>query len=219
MRLRNGSASLVLSTLIAAAASCARAPEPIPAVSEEPLHRLVGILDYIGADYSAAVSDGRIVDTLEHKEQISFARAAREIAASLEEPLAPEIQSQLDELERLCEAAAPVSSVTTLTRSARRQLVETFGLIQSPFALPSAENGARLYEAQCASCHGLNGVPPPEKIAELVQKRRAVGSLPAPDGPQRSTNVSTFAVISGTRTRPGCSAAHKHDRVGRFFAS
>lgn len=207
----------ILSMLLLVAAGCTAHPPPVQAGSEEPLHRLVAILDYIGADYPAAVSEGRILDKLEFEEQIAFARAARDIAAGLDSPLPLELQSQLAELERLCESAAPVTVVAELTKTARRGLVEAFGLVQSPVAPPSAENGAGLYRTHCASCHGVHGIPPPEKAAELKPPPRALSQREVLDSlsPYRVYNALTFG-IEGT-AMPSFHALKPADRWDLAF--
>ncbi len=176
----------------------AAAPAGTAEQGDQDLHRLVAILDYIGADYGAAVAGDGVIDPFEHREQIAFARAARKIAQDRGD-LPPGTDERLAELERLCAEAAPASEVTAITRSARRMIVEAFGLVQSPAAPPSRADGARLYESHCARCHGSDGVPPPEKVAELVPPPRALSdrSVLDPLSPYRVYNALSFG-IEGT---------------------
>ena len=198
--------------------ACVQARGETQAVSSDtPVHRLVGILDYIGADYSGAVRDGRVIDSFEHQEQIAFAGSALAIASDPASGVPVEIAGALRDLEDLCRQAAPAGLVQEKTRGIRRLLIERFGLIQSPDLPPSLARGAALYASHCAACHGAAGDPPGDVSERLkppprrLSEREVLGPL----SPYRVYNALAFGV-EGT-AMPSFDALAAKDRWDLSF--
>lgn len=174
-------------------------PHVPPVPDEEALHRLVGILDYVAADYPVAVADGVVVDDFEHKEQLAFGDAALEIVRSLGDAAPPGLAGEMEAIQALVRDRADAGRVRGASVAARRRIVDAFGLALSPAAPPSRDDGERLFRTHCAVCHGLAGAPPPEKVAELkppprrLSDRGVLGAL----SPYRAFNALTFG-IEGT---------------------
>ncbi len=179
-----------------AAAQVAAASDVSAPPDEAPLHRLVAILDYVASDYPGAVKDGRIVSVSEHEEQVTFAQNALDISRSLSGPGASDLSQVLVELVAACRAAAPAEKVQALARSARHQVVDRYGLVQSPAGPPSLEHGAKLFQTNCAVCHGAAGFPPQDKLEQLKPPPRTLAdrSVVAPLSPYRVFNDLAFGV-------------------------
>lgn len=186
--------------LLAALPACERAHgESLLPGGESPAHRIVAILDYIGADYAGAVGEEGVLDEFEHREQVAFAGSARAIAADAAPDIDPEIVEALEGLEEMCRRAEPPAAVKTRTREIRRRLVETFGLIQSPDFPPSLSRGRSLYATRCVACHGPDGRPPADIESRLKPPPRRLSDpeVLAALSPYRVYNALSFG-IEGT---------------------
>ena len=120
----------------------------------EAAHRAVGLFEYIGADYSAAIRDGDVIDEFEYKEMQTLADDARDLVG---EKAGEPLQSKLDALEEAIDEKAPPSRVVSLARSAEQLVVRSYGIALHPEQAPDFENGHRLYAQNCTSCHGKEG--------------------------------------------------------------
>src|SRR5687768_16104395 len=74
---------VALALLVTACSSPAPPPAPPGASQEDEIRRFGAILDYVAADYAAAVVDGKIVDQGEYDEQIVFLKDAVALSAKL----------------------------------------------------------------------------------------------------------------------------------------
>jgi high-affinity iron transporter len=164
-------------------------------------HRLVGLLDYIGADYSAAIEDGQVINDFEYREMHTLSDDARSLAKGAETTPAALTQT-LEELDALIAEKASPEEVGETARQARRIVVEHFDVSLSPTQAPSLERGRKLYAANCTVCHGTDGAadvpgaadmePTPTDFTEA--DTRAVLS------PYRAFNTVTYGV-EGTPMR------------------
>lgn len=178
---------------------------PIPSVSEAAkgaestadAARSVQLLDYIAADYPGAVADGKVLDEFEYAEQVEFAGSIESILAGLDAPAAAE-QAVAALLAAVHSKEAP-SAIAMHAAAARAALVDRFGLVQTPEALPDFAKGKALYEEQCARCHASDGSgeTPLAKTFEVAPARFRDPALLAGLSPFRVFSNVTFG-LDGT---------------------
>lgn len=155
------SRALVLVLFAAFTGGCtARAPAggPADATVAEQVRRLGSILDYVAADYPAAVADGQVVNQLEYDEQLVFLDDAARMAAEL--PAAddaPDIAAAIAAIRAQVARKAAPEAVAEAARALRTQVMDGYGVVVAPAATPSLEQGRQLYAVHCASCHGADG--------------------------------------------------------------
>ncbi|HKE01321.1 MAG TPA: cytochrome c/FTR1 family iron permease [Planctomycetota bacterium] len=163
---------------------------------ERDVHHLLGILDYLSADYAGAVDRGRVVSAPEYEEQRAFAEEALSVARSLAGDGHPAYVEAAERVKERVDAKADAADVRAEASSVRREVLATFDVRCVPDARPSFERGRELYGKTCAVCHAETGdaktpraetlEPPP--LSFLGKKGREALS------PYRAFNVSTFGV-------------------------
>ncbi|HZA13210.1 MAG TPA: FTR1 family protein [Myxococcaceae bacterium] len=116
-------------------------------------HRLVGILQYLEADYPAALASG---SDFEMKEQNAFIDEAMAQAQALGDPGSPFVR-RLESLRARIRAGEDPAGVQRDCRQLIEDLVATAGLVRSPRHTPSLDRGRTLYGQLCASCHAADG--------------------------------------------------------------
>lgn len=167
--------------LLTVVSSHADAPEPA-------VRQLWQLIDYVGVDYSGAVSNGTVVSAAEYAEIDEFATRALEQARQL--PDAAGKAELLTAAQRLREAVTRKEEpklVAELARRAAGLLLAAYPVPVAPRKLPEIRLGQTLYQAQCASCHGASGngdgpLAPsldPKPIAFTDRERAATRSLMA----------------------------------------
>jgi high-affinity iron transporter len=155
---------LILSLLLAA---------PLAAADEgasegRTWHRLVGILQYLQADYPAAVESK---SDFELAEQRSFIAEATEAARELG-PRGEAFLPRLRELKVRVDKAEDPEGVSRDCGALVEDLVLAGGLARSPRTPPDLARGAQVFQQNCVACHGPDGraqVP----IAETMEPRPA----------------------------------------------
>lgn len=123
--------------------------------------QLVKIVDYIGADYSGAVADGKIISDFEYEEISQFQKSAQEkLELLLEKESDAEAQQLKENMSKLGESVeqkrAPVE-VAALAKQIREKLIVRFNISIAPSSAPSFSSGKKLFAANCAACHGETG--------------------------------------------------------------
>jgi len=142
--------------LAATTLGSAAAPAAAPASAGDAAARLVYLLEYVGSDYENAVRDGQVVDMAEYGEVLRFTKELiRAYGARADR--APAVTAGLADLHKLLLARAPADQVFTVTRKLLPALERSVGGAARPAAAPSSSNGRRLYESDCAPCHGESG--------------------------------------------------------------
>jgi high-affinity iron transporter len=128
--------------------------DPAPLV-----RRIAGTAQLAAQEYRLGVSGGRVVAQAEVDEARLFLEEAKKSAASLPEGAAPATVASLDSMLRFVATLAPADSVSARARGLAAGLAERFGVVLDvlPRATPSLARGAEIYQANCASCHGVTG--------------------------------------------------------------
>ena len=155
-------------------------------------HRLVGILQYLQADYPAAVESR---SDFELAEQRSFIAEATEAAHELGRR-GETFVVRLEAIQKRVDKAEDPEGVSRDCGELVEDLVLAGGLARSPRVTPDLTLGAKLYQESCAACHGVDGkarVP----IAETMEPRPA--NFQDPDvmsgiTPYKAFNTTGFGV-------------------------
>ncbi|SQG00910.1 cytochrome c, class I:Iron permease FTR1 [Paucimonas lemoignei] len=134
-------------------------------------------LDYVGADYPAAVADGKVVNESRYQAQIDALKALQGQIVALP------ARSERDELEKgildLADAVSRKQDGPVVTRQARQlgaRLAVAYEVSQAPVITPDPTRGAPLYAQHCSVCHGDAGAgdgpagiglePPPSNLRD-----------------------------------------------------
>ena len=133
--------------LAPACASASASPETV-----------VHLLDYIGVDYPQFVHEGKVLDEAEYKEQQEFSRQVITVLhASPEIPRRSALLQSAAVLATRIDERVAGDEVARLASGLRWQVIQAYGLVVAPRQAPDLALGAKLYAAQCASCHGAQG--------------------------------------------------------------
>ncbi len=158
------------------------------------VRRLASILDYVAADYPAAVADGKVVNDGEYREQIAFLDDAQALARKIEGGAA--FDADLARLQYLVDAKAAAGEVAAGSRALRRRVLDAYGVILAPSVPPSRERAAELYATNCVRCHGPAGGGDGTEAARLDPRPRSFRdpAVMAELHPARAFNALTDGV-------------------------
>jgi high-affinity iron transporter len=171
------------------------------------LRQVVGVLDYVAADYAGAVADdGTVRDQDEYEEQLSLAADAVALARRAGIGDHDPVMAGLRALDALLRDRRPGPEVLAACREVRDAVVRGHGLRLEPGAPPDRERGRALYaSAGCVACHGERGdgrgpaavatsmEPPP---ASFIDPERARGM-----SPNRAFYAISFGIAGTQMTR------------------
>ena len=120
--------------------------------------RLVQMLDYIGVDYPPTVSNGVVVDGVEYAEMMEFSAELSNLLSSM--PDNADKKKMLEsavQIHRDIEQRLPGAKIAAQTQQLKTDFIEAYQIIVGPANTPDMSAVQVLYEAHCASCHGLTG--------------------------------------------------------------
>jgi S1-C subfamily serine protease/mono/diheme cytochrome c family protein len=117
---------------------------------------LVFLLQYVGTDYGNAVRDGAVANQFEYGEVLRFTRRVIDGYGTLRGHRAS-VTRALGTLEKRIGDRAPEREVWTLANRLVAKVNRTVGGAVRPEQIPNLANGRRLWMADCALCHGLEG--------------------------------------------------------------
>jgi high-affinity iron transporter len=165
-------ATFVLVAGLVSAAGPAMAAEPrnaaaVPApAADDADGRLVYLLEYVGMDYGHAVQDGEVVDKAEYGEVLRLLKElVRDYGARRDR--SPAVAKGIAAIEKDVVARAPAEKVYAASRELLPKLVASLGGAPRPTVPPDLASGRRLYEKDCARCHGETGAGDGEQAAGL----------------------------------------------------
>lgn len=116
------------------------------------------LLDYLAVDYGAAVKDGHVVRADEYAEMQEFSQTAeRHLTELPTTPAKAALVQQAANLRILIADKSPSTKVADQARKLAAHLLAVYPVPMSPTKTPDLQIGAKLYAAQCASCHGIKG--------------------------------------------------------------
>lgn len=119
---------------------------------------LVHLLDYLAKDYSGAVANGKITSQSEYNEQVEFSETALKTNQMLSETKSnPEIEKDIERLNRLILNKGDATEVAKLARSIQAQVIQIAKVEIAPTQWPSISRGKEIYAQTCFACHGTTG--------------------------------------------------------------
>jgi high-affinity iron transporter len=120
---------------------------------------IIHLTDYLANDYAGAVSeDGKVLSEGEYAEQIEFSQTALKEGKS--DPKLSQDADILKSLSKLNDAIAsksPPSIVIPMAREIQKNAIKISGIALSPSSWPDYDKAAKLFQAKCISCHGVDG--------------------------------------------------------------
>jgi high-affinity iron transporter len=163
-----------------------------PAATPEPqqgttIRRIATSASLAAEEYAAGIAGGKVVAPAEVAEAQLFLQEARRSAGLLPPDAGRSVMNELDTLIAMVSRTAPPDSVAARARAFSAALAAKFGvaLEEIPATAPQLGAGARVYQAQCAACHGPAGrgdgpaaaglTPAP---ADLTDFRKLTGTTP-----------------------------------------
>jgi high-affinity iron transporter len=116
------------------------------------------LLDYVAVDYPEAVRNGRVVNASEYAEMTEFSASIRAgIARLADNPRKAALVAAADRLRQAVAARAAAPEIAGIARGLGRALLAAYPVPLAPRAAPDLALGERLYQENCASCHGPAG--------------------------------------------------------------
>jgi high-affinity iron transporter len=138
------------------------------------------VLDYIGADYPAAVADGKVIDDSQYQQQLDALATLKGLVMALPERV--ERSELVRGVADLASAVASRQDGTQVARQARQmgaRLALAYEVSQAPVITPDPARGAPLYAQHCSVCHGDAGAgdgpagiglePPPSNLRDVAR--------------------------------------------------
>ncbi len=129
---------------------------------EKPAHDplvLIFLLQYISRDYQYAVAEGKIINTFEYQEMMTFSHQALELYLEMQQDSAqPNTIFQLQQLREIVHEKVETDFIDAHTKVLITDLNTELKIRAYPPQMPSIERGKQLYQASgCGTCHGSNG--------------------------------------------------------------
>lgn len=146
---------------------------------ERPAQRVASIVSVAVSEYGLAVDEtGKLVSDIEYEEAVSFLADAREVAARLSGNRAPLVQALLDTLSQ----AVATRQAPSVLLGIHGRFVQALGAdaaLDMPTKRIDLAEGRRLYEANCAACHGARGLGDGPQAQGLTPPAAPVGDASA----------------------------------------
>ncbi|MBM2802156.1 MAG: iron permease [Deltaproteobacteria bacterium] len=122
--------------------------------------RLLSLIDYIGGDYKNAVQGGKVANADEYQEMSEFAARSAELFKQLKAAEGGDrsgIEKNLGTLLAHIKGKSGENVVPQLAQQIKDRLIKTYNIVPHPRRLPALADGKKLYDDNCAQCHGAAG--------------------------------------------------------------
>jgi len=120
--------------------------------------QLLQLIDYVGVDYSSAVTDGQISNQVEYDEMLDFSTGIMQQLADLpEHSVKNGLIADAQRLTQMVEQKVSADKIRKLTANMHKQIIDAYQIIVVPRKPPNLIKARQLYSQQCASCHGADG--------------------------------------------------------------
>ena len=159
--------------------------------------QVAALVDYIAADYPAAVKDGRVLDESEYAEQRNLIEEASKLLPKLGGSAVDQqrLVERLQAVRVAVEAKESGVVVGERCRAVRQILKESYQLKMVPSSKVSAGQAAEQFQQLCASCHGISGRADTEAARKLVPP--PVSFFDAEKMPQVAPQLAFHALTFG----------------------
>ncbi|MEO8140495.1 MAG: cytochrome c, partial [Gemmatimonadota bacterium] len=170
---------IVMAPLVATLLGAAPALPPDQDDQTATVRRIAATAALAAQEYGVGVHAGKVVAPAEVEEARLFLSEARRTAALLPSDAARLAMVELDSLFAMVSRTAPADSLALRSRKLGEMLATRLGvtLDEVPSRQPLLARGARIYQTQCASCHGSVGrgdgiagaalTPPPADLTDF----------------------------------------------------
>jgi high-affinity iron transporter len=131
-----------------------------PVFAQDQAKKLVALLDYLGSDYKNAVKDGKVLSKDEYEEMLEFAKRSLELFTQLKELDKGDkagVEAEVKSLTAQVDRKADPKIVAELAKSTKEKLIAAYNIVPYPRRLPALADGKKLYDDNCAQCHGATG--------------------------------------------------------------
>lgn len=131
-----------------------------PVLAQEQAKKLVALLDYLGSDYKNAVKDGKVLNPDEYGEMQEFAKRGLELFAQLKAADKGDragVEALVKSLAQQVTDKADPKAVAETAKATKEKLLAAYNIVPYPRRLPSMASGKKIYDDNCAQCHGATG--------------------------------------------------------------
>ena len=122
--------------------------------------RILSLIDYIGGDYKNSVKAGSVVNPGEYQEMSEFAARSDQLFVQLKAAQGGDkagIETDLQTLLAHIKNKTGEDVVPQLAQQIKDRLIKAYNIVPYPRRLPSLASGKRVYDDNCAQCHGAGG--------------------------------------------------------------
>lgn len=132
--------------------------QPTPTVKPDPT-LTVHLLDYLAKDYGGAVQDGKVINQYEYNEQVEFVETVEKNSINLKIfSDNKNFMSGINDLVLTIKTKGPSKKVSDLARRLQQDAIQLAHIDVSPRLWPNLNQGKKLYQTNCTSCHGQTGL-------------------------------------------------------------
>ncbi|MBL8981113.1 MAG: cytochrome c/FTR1 family iron permease [Gemmatimonadetes bacterium] len=169
---------------------------------ERPVKRLAMILSVAMTEYGFAVDDqGKVINDIEFEEAVTFLADARVVASRISGDRAEVIRAMLDSMSQ----AVGRKESPTAVRAMHGRVVQAMGAdaaLDMPTRRLDPVEGQRVYETNCASCHGVRGMGDGPQARNMVPPPPALGDPVFMSGvtPATMYNIISVGVVGTSMT-------------------
>ncbi len=123
------------------------------------IDRILSMVDYIGGDYSNAVSEGEVVNEFEYDEMLFFSSTIVDLWKKTTEKKeeTADFSEKFALLRSMIISKEPVFEVKELADELKRRIISAYDIKPYPSSVPDYENGKAVYATHCSACHGVSG--------------------------------------------------------------
>src|SRR6266478_5319032 len=106
-----------------------------------------------------AVQDGKVVDEREYEEMVAFSSDVINLFSELKASGGDKagIEADLIRLKKRIEDKSPDKEIELISKGISDRLISAYNITPYPKNHPLFQAGKRLYEKDCAECHGVIG--------------------------------------------------------------
>lgn len=175
------------------------------AQSDPDYRQMAQLVEYVGVDYSAAVTNGQVVNEAEYQEMLDFSRILVAQAQSTDVSL---LIFMTQKLETAIHEKQLPEVIQQLGSELRSELLMLMPKTSRPSQLLSLVETQELFQAHCSACHGILGKgdgpaskglePSPTDFTnrERAQKRSILGLYDAISNGIEDTAMVAFVQLS-----------------------